>query len=58
MGTSKYFGMTFYSDFFESRCVVVAYHSDTDWHFVVEDQPTIILKARTNIKEFKEEEAE
>lgn len=56
MGANNSFGMMFYSKFFESRCVVVAYYSDTDWRFVVEDQPTNILKARTNIKEFKEEE--
>ena len=48
----KYFGLKFYSKFFNSWCVVTHLRSDDDWYFVVENRPMTVLKAQSNFKEY------
>lgn len=45
----EHFGFTFYSEFFNSWCVVVKYKNDKNWWFVAENRPQV-LKAQTDFK--------
>ena len=52
----KYFGLKFYSKFFNSWCVVTHFRNDDDWYFVTESRPMIVLKAQSNFREYVLEE--
>lgn len=48
---NKYFGSLFYSDYFQSWCVVVRVKSDSNWFFVVENRPYSVLKAKSKLSD-------
>jgi hypothetical protein len=50
------FGDVFYSEYFKSKGVVVKYIDDKDWWFVIESQPSRILKAQADPIQLKWEE--
>lgn len=49
-------GMKFYSDYFNSWCVVVWYENDNRWGFVLEGEPYRVMDAQTNLQYFKSKE--
>ena len=50
---SKKFGDVFYSDFFNSKAVVVNYISDDEWYFVLEMKPNRWMRAKAKPDELE-----
>ena len=48
----EYFGLKFYSKYFHSWCVVTHFRNYDNWYFVIENQPTKVLKAQSNFLEY------